>query len=169
MEGFERYGKKRVMVVVDHTSNSKHAMLWALTHVANKGDLVTLLHIVSHSTNRLSEMPSESSSSSFLANSLGYLCKASRPEVEIEALVIQGPKLETVLSQVKKLEAAVLVVPQKKPSLFGCFCGTNSSEQLVEQCINHADCCTIGVRKQTNGMGGYLINTRWQKNFWLLA
>ncbi|XP_022981064.1 uncharacterized protein LOC111480323 [Cucurbita maxima] len=165
MEGFERCGKKRVMVVVDHSSQSKHAMLWALTHVANKGDLFTLLHIVSHS-NKLSETPD---SSSFLANSLGYLCKASRPEVEVEALVIQGPKLETVLSQVKKLEASVLVVPQKKPSLFGCFCGTSSSEQLVEQCINHADCCTIGVRKQTYGMGGYLINTRWQKNFWLLA
>ncbi|CAK9325440.1 unnamed protein product [Citrullus colocynthis] len=167
MEGFERYGKKRVMVVVDHTSQCKHAMMWALTNVANKGDLFTLLHIVSHS-NKLSEMPSDSSSS-FLANSLGYLCKASRPEVEVEALVIQGPKLETVLSQVKKLEASVLVVPQKKRSLFGCFCGTSSSELLVEQCINHADCCTIGVRKQTNGMGGYLINTRWQKNFWLLA
>ncbi|XP_023536530.1 uncharacterized protein LOC111797679 isoform X1 [Cucurbita pepo subsp. pepo] len=90
-------------------------------------------------------------------------------EVEVEALVIQGPKLETILSQVKKLEASVLVVPQKKPSLFGCFCGTSSSEQLVEQCISHADCFTIGVRKQSNGMGGYLINTRWQKNFWLLA
>ena len=89
MEGFERYGKKRVMVVVDHTSNSKHAMLWALTHVANKGDLVTLLHIVSHSTNRLSEMPSDSSSSSsFLANSLGYLCKASRPEVLTSVLIL---------------------------------------------------------------------------------
>ena len=79
MEGFERYGKKRVMVVVDHSSQSKHAMLWALTHVANKGDLFTLLHIVSHS-NKLSETPD---SSSFLANSLGYLCKASRPEVYV--------------------------------------------------------------------------------------
>ncbi|KAG6591895.1 uncharacterized protein LOC111443527 [Cucurbita moschata] len=170
MEGFEKYGnKKRVMVVVDHTSQSKHAMMWALTHVANNGDFLTLLHVVSHSNKLLSETPSHSSSSSFLANSLGYLCKASRPEVEVEALVIQGPKLETILSQVKKLEASVLVVPQKKPSLFGCFCGTSSSEQLVEQCISHADCCTIGVRKQSNGMGGYLINTRWQKNFWLLA
>lgn len=78
MEGFGGYGKKRVMVVVDHTSQSKHAMMWALTHVANKGDLFTLLHIVSHS-NKFSETPYDSSS--FLANSLGYLCKASRPEV----------------------------------------------------------------------------------------
>jgi hypothetical protein len=36
--------------------------------------------------------------------------------VEVEALVIQGPKLGTVLSQVKKLEASVLVLSQCKPS-----------------------------------------------------
>lgn len=78
MEGFERYGKKRVMVVVDQAVESKHAVMWALTHVANKGDLFTLLHVVSHS-NKFSETPSHSSP--YLVNSLGYLCKASRPEV----------------------------------------------------------------------------------------
>jgi len=36
--------------------------------------------------------------------------------VEVEALVIQGPKLATVMSQVKKLEVSVLVLGQKKPS-----------------------------------------------------
>lgn len=38
-------------------------------------------------------------------------------KVEVEALVIQGPKLATVMSQVKKLEVSVLVLGQKKPSL----------------------------------------------------
>ncbi|OQU87966.1 hypothetical protein SORBI_3003G373900 [Sorghum bicolor] len=102
--------RKRVMVVVDETSGSKHAMMWALTHVANKGDFLTLLHVLPHSGSGRGE---EASS---LANSLGTLCKASRPEVEVEALVIQGPKLGTVLSQVKKLEASVLVLSQCKPS-----------------------------------------------------
>jgi hypothetical protein len=37
-------------------------------------------------------------------------------QVEVEALVIQGPKLGTVMSQVKKLEASVLVLGQKRPS-----------------------------------------------------
>ena len=36
--------------------------------------------------------------------------------MEVEALVIQGPKLGTVLSQVKKLEASMLVLSQCKPS-----------------------------------------------------
>ncbi|XP_010544729.1 PREDICTED: uncharacterized protein LOC104817291 [Tarenaya hassleriana] len=155
---------KRVMVVVDETSRSKHAMMWALTHVTNKGDFITLLHVVSPHHH------DASLSSSSLAHSLGSLCKACKPEVEVEALVIQGPKLATVLSQVKKLEASVLVLGQKKPSpLISCLCGLSRSEAFVDDCINGADCLTIGVRKQSNGVSGYLINTRWQKNFWLLA
>ena len=56
MEGFAMYEdennsngttvRKRVMVVVDDTAHSKHAMIWALSHVANKADLLTLLHVV---------------------------------------------------------------------------------------------------------------------------
>lgn len=71
--------KKRVLVVVDQSSHSKHAMMWALTHVTNKGDILTLLHIVSDSCS------SSSSSSHYLATSLGSLCKACKPEVSIDA------------------------------------------------------------------------------------
>ncbi|CAI0395556.1 unnamed protein product [Linum tenue] len=158
--------RKRVMVVVDQSSHSKHAMIWALTHVVNKADLLTLLHIVpppSHGAQT-------SHSSPFLANSLGALCKACKPEVEVEALVVQGPKFATVMSQVKKLDVAVLVLGQKKPSsLISCLCGSSKSEEFVEKCINSLECMTVGVRKQSYGRSGYLISTKWQKNFWLLA
>ena len=114
--------------------------------------------------------------------------------------MVQGPKLATILSQVKKLDVTVLVLGQKKsaPFISWCvisivrslfphhdslvpiitfhfcrfvrsLCGPSRSEELVNRCINGADCLTIGVRKQSNGVSGYLINTRWQKNFWLLA
>ncbi|KAJ0960020.1 hypothetical protein J5N97_000429 [Dioscorea zingiberensis] len=156
--------KKRVMVVIDQSARAKHAMMWALTHVANKGDLLTLLHVVppgAGAAQRSEYAPQ-------LANSLGSLCKACKPEVEVEALVIQGPKLGTVLSQVKKLEASVLVLSQGKPSPICCLF-SSSSEEFVEQCINQAECLTLAVKKQSNGVGGYLVSTRWQKNFWLLA
>ncbi|KAG6786166.1 hypothetical protein POTOM_007761 [Populus tomentosa] len=189
MEGLYMYGNdnaglaasKRVMVVVDHTSHSKHAMMWALTHLANKGDLLTLLHIIPPSHKGNSGRTSGSgtdSSTPYLATSLGSLCKASRPEVEVEALVIQGPKLTTVMNQVKKLEVTVLVLGQRRPStLFSwwvqdsnlCLCATSNIEDFAEQCINNAECWTIGVRKQTEGMSGYLITTKRQKDFWLLA
>ncbi|EMS61057.1 hypothetical protein TRIUR3_12665 [Triticum urartu] len=89
-------------------------------------------------------------------------------EVEVEALVIQGPMLATVLSQVKKLEASVLVLSQSKPSPFCCFMRSRG-EVLVEECISRAECLTLAVRRQSKGVGGYLVSTRWQKNFWLLA
>ncbi|KAG6517358.1 hypothetical protein ZIOFF_020743 [Zingiber officinale] len=130
--------KKRVMVVVDQSGKAKEAMMWALTHVANKGDLLTLL-----------------------------LCLPPH-RVEVEALVMEGPKLETVLSQVRKLEASVLVLSQSKPSLCCCLFNT-SSEDFVEQCIDEAQCLTLAVRKQSMGVGGYLVSTKWQNNFWLLA
>lgn len=175
MEGFNMYGgsenvggfvmRKRVMVVVDQSSHSKHAMMWALTHVTNKGDMLTLLHIVpptlkpsgspspsssfsSSSSSTSSFSSSSSSSSPYLASSLGSLCKACKPEVEVEALVIQGPKLATVMSQVKKLEVSVLVLGQKKPSLlFSCLCGTSSrSEEFAEKCINKVKKKGISIR-----------------------
>ena len=50
-----------------------------------------------------------------------------------------------------------------------CSFVRSSSEEFVEQCINQAECLTLAVRKQSKGVGGYLVSTRWQKNFWLLA
>ncbi|KAK1287129.1 hypothetical protein QJS10_CPB19g00161 [Acorus calamus] len=178
--------RKRVMVVIENSPWAKHAAMWALTHVANKGDLLTLLHVVppppsisnggggdggggrggcSSSDGSFSSSPHQ------LVSSLGSLCKASKPEVEVEALVIQGPKLPTVLSQVKKLEASVLVLSQKKPSPLSwlCMCVRSSEDDFVEECINNAECLTMAVRKQSGGLGGYLVSTRWHKNFWLLA
>ncbi|CAL9104204.1 unnamed protein product [Musa textilis] len=155
--------KKRVMVVIDQSSRAKHAMMWALTHVANKGDRLALLHVVPHGGGAEADAPN-------LAT-LQALCRACKPEVEVEALVIQGPKLATVLSQVRKLEASVLVLGQGKPSPFSWECSLFRcrSEEFVEQCINKAECLTLAVRKQSKGVGGYLISTRWQKDFWLLA
>ncbi|KAF2291399.1 hypothetical protein GH714_023670 [Hevea brasiliensis] len=68
------------MVVVDHNSHSKHAMMWALTHAANNGDLLTLLHIIPP-VHKGSERASGSDSfSPYLTNSLGSLCKACKPQ-----------------------------------------------------------------------------------------
>ncbi|ONM35990.1 Adenine nucleotide alpha hydrolase-like superfamily protein [Zea mays] len=103
-------------------------------------------------------------------NGVKQPASAAGKRVEVEALVIQGPKLGTVLSQVKKLEASVLVLSQCRPSPCWLSCFLRSSgEEFVEQCINQAECLTLAVRKQSKGVGGYLISTRWQKNFWLLA
>ncbi|KAK3025926.1 hypothetical protein RJ639_041316, partial [Escallonia herrerae] len=53
------------------------------------------------------------------------------------------------VSQVKKLKVSVIVRVQKKPSQF-----------LNWWCINSVECLTIRIRKQSQSIGGYLINTR---------
>jgi len=90
MEGFNMLGneesgvmgRKRVMVVVDDTSHSKHAMMWALTHVTNKGDSLTLLHIVPP------HKGSEPSCSTNLVNYLASLCKDCKPGVSWLCLLL---------------------------------------------------------------------------------
>lgn len=51
----------------------------------------------------------------------------------MEALVIQGPKLSTILSQVKKLEVSVLVLSQYKHSP---FCWYDSPSDLYICSLN---------------------------------
>ncbi|RWW52907.1 hypothetical protein BHE74_00040640 [Ensete ventricosum] len=153
------------MVLIDRTARAEQAMVWALTHVANKGDLVTLLHVLPPHCSGSAHREEETSR---LIDSLGSICKAIRPQVRVEVLVIHGPKLATVLGQVKKLDVSVLVLKQSKPPPLCCMM-TSSREEFVKQCIDRAECQTMAVRKQRHGVGGYLVSTRWQKNFWLLA
>ncbi|XP_020571541.1 uncharacterized protein LOC110018541 [Phalaenopsis equestris] len=163
---------KKVMAVVDSGAPAKQAMMWALTHVANKGDILTLLYVIPHSADR---SPTSSSSSTMReekarlsVSSLASLCKACRPEVQVEALVIRGPKLATVLKQAKRLKISVLVLSQTKSSVLSCLM-MRRNDSFVEQCIEKAECLAIAVRKRSNGVGGYLVSTRCQRNFWLLA
>ncbi|CAA0840830.1 Adenine nucleotide alpha hydrolases-like superfamily protein [Striga hermonthica] len=85
--GYSLYGggvvvvkKKRVMVVVEQSTESKHAMMWALTHVTNKGDILTLLHILPPNAAAAAHPSSSSCASPHLATTLASLCKASKPE-----------------------------------------------------------------------------------------
>ncbi|XP_047326157.1 uncharacterized protein LOC124929812 [Impatiens glandulifera] len=155
--------RKRVMVVIDGSNSSKAAINWALTHVVNNIDLLTLLHIIPPQSHH------NQSAISTTTNYLGSFCKACKPQVEVEALVLQGPKLSTIISQVKKLQVSVLILAQSSsPHLNWLLCGCRS-EEFVEECIKSVDCLTVGVRKQKRGVGGYLITTKWKRNFWLLA
>lgn len=79
--------KKRVMVVIDESSRAKHAMVWALTHIANKGDHLTLLYVVPPPSHHHSHSHSHHHREDFgpnLANSLGSLCKSCKPEVIVQ-------------------------------------------------------------------------------------
>lgn len=73
--------RKRVMVVVDHSTTAKTAVMWALTHVANKGDHLTLLEVVSPHNRRQRKSLTTESPAPLASSQIASLCKACRPEV----------------------------------------------------------------------------------------
>lgn len=175
---------RRIVVVVDESREANVALSWAFSHVVNKSDTVILLHVPDSDQNNVSvshryKYPGDLFSKNVgsvevtkrgfdLAKSLQALCKSHWPEVVVEVVAMEEEKGSTIVKQVKKLEASMLVLGQKKPSLFQRFF-PSMKEDILEFCIANAECLTLGVRKQSNGMGGYILNSRFQKNFWLLA
>lgn len=73
--------RKRVMVVVDHSTSAKNAVMWALTHVANKGDLLPLLEVVSPNKRRQRKSLLTESSPHLASSPLASLCRACTREV----------------------------------------------------------------------------------------
>eukprot|EP00249_Psilotum_nudum_P032123 c472_g1_i1 orf=403-1062(+) len=162
--------QKRVMVVVDKSRESRLALFWALSHVVHDSDIITLLHV----------LPAQKDSSPYtqgkppkpttckLTNSFKVLVSTHRPEVQIQVLVVEGPKGQTIVGEARKLDTSILVLGQRKPSLIRrLFCQT--SDGFVDYCIHNTECLTLAVRRKSRWIGGYLINSRWQRNFWLLA
>eukprot|EP01018_Ginkgo_biloba_P017157 Gb_26614 [translate_table: standard] len=180
---------RKIMIVVDSSPEAKRALLWALSHTVQDQDTVVLLHVVRPSKSPLkpgSESPHQGRSEEpkrqidlkdyEVPNALKTICNSRRPEVEVEVIVVEGKeKGPAIVSQAKKQAASLLILGQRKPSLLWrlliTWAGAKNSEGagVVEYCIQNAECMTLAVRRKSRRVGGYLISTRRQKNFWLLA
>ncbi|XP_024534284.1 uncharacterized protein LOC9630379 [Selaginella moellendorffii] len=154
---------KRVIVVVDQSSEARLALLWALSHIVHKLDVVTLLYVSQGKTKFRGEAKGYQ-----VLNTLKDLCLERRPEIEVETLVVEGDKGPMIVGQAKKLEASVLVLGQRKFGFLWRFLRL-TGDGLIDYCIQNAECLTLAVRRKSKKVGGYLINSKWQKNFWLLA
>ncbi|VAH02191.1 unnamed protein product [Triticum turgidum subsp. durum] len=51
----------------------------------------------------------------------------------------------------------------------GSALGSSRATPWAGRGPHQAECLTPAVRKQSKGVGSYLVSTRWHKNFWLLA
>ena len=70
---FEENGmslRKRVVVLVDESREARLALLWALSHVVNNFDIVTLLYIVDCKKTLLSTQFKGTNSTLFIVSSL---------------------------------------------------------------------------------------------------
>lgn len=94
--------------------------------------------------------------------------------MKLEVAVVEGKeKGPTIVDEARKQGVSMLVLGQKKRSttwrLMMMWAGNRVTGGVVEYCIHNADCLAIAVRRKSKKLGGYLITTKRQKDFWLLA
>ncbi|CAN1242733.1 hypothetical protein LINPERPRIM_LOCUS5439 [Linum perenne] len=130
---------RKVMVVVDPSREAAGALQYALSHV-------------------------------FL-EAMKHLCEAAKPRLKVKVERLQmGAKDKASVILFKSTAMAVdhLIIGQKntkykKPGGIG-----PKSLDTAEYLIEYSKCNCVGVQKKGQ-TGGYLLNTKSQKNFWLLA
>ncbi|XP_062149946.1 universal stress protein PHOS32-like [Alnus glutinosa] len=170
---------RKIMIVVDSSLEAKGALQWALSHTVQTQDTVILLCVTKPSkqaagtgqgSGKLEIVPRAYE----FIDSLKKLCKSKKPEVQIEVAVVEGKeKGPTIVEEARRQGASMLVLGQKKRSttwrLLMMWAGNRVTGGVVEYCIQNADCMAIAVRRKSKKLGGYLITTKRQKDFWLLA
>ncbi|KAL8533573.1 hypothetical protein ACS0TY_009828 [Phlomoides rotata] len=164
------------MIVVDSSTHAKNAVQWALTHTVQNQDLVILLH-VTKPCNKVEQSIKRGVTNSKIPEFLTRmksLCQLKRPEVCVEVVVVEGKeKGPAIVEAAKSQEVAQVVVGQKKRSvtwrLMVTWAGNRAAAGVAEYCVQNASCMAIAVRRKSKKVGGYLITTKRQKDFWLLA
>ncbi|XP_027096472.1 uncharacterized protein [Coffea arabica] len=166
---------RKIMIVVDSSPEAKNAIQWALTHTVQSQDLVILLYVTKPSNPGEEAIKEVAPRVSQFLSCMKILCQQKRPEVQIEVAVAEGKeKGPAIVEEAKKQGVALLVLGQKKRSttwrLLMMWAGNKvAAGGVVEYCIQNATCMALAVRKKSKKLGGYLITTKRQKDFWLLA
>lgn len=168
---------RKIMIVVDSSFEAEGALQWALSNTVQNQDQIVLLHLTKPSKTGPSK---ETAPGAFeVVQSMRNLCQLKRPEVEIEVAVVEGKeKGAVIVEEARKRGVSLLVLGQKKKRSMtwrllmlwtGHRLGGGGGGGAVEYCIQNASCMAIAVRRKSKKLGGYLITTKRQKDFWLLA
>ncbi|KAJ4968299.1 hypothetical protein NE237_015000 [Protea cynaroides] len=185
---------KKVMVVAELTRESASALQWALSHAVVENDELFLLHVEQPISwrNTISTFLRKPSSPVFgAANSsmegsggedvdfvdvMKKACEIAQPKVRvhIERVEIdQGKdKALAILLKSRMLSIDLLVIGQRRRlsnTILKCKLNGMSTKGIdtAEYLIENSKCTCVGVMKK--GHNGYLLNTKKQRNFWLLA
>ncbi|XP_074587755.1 universal stress protein PHOS32-like [Curcuma longa] len=165
-------GRRRIMIVVDTSPESKTAMLWALSHAVQTSDCVVLVNAVKPSSKHGDR--SSDSKSHELLHSMKNICQAKKPEVAVEVSVVEATERgAAIVEEARKQGASLLVMGQKRRSftwrLVMLWAGNKISGSVADYCVQNATCMAVAVRRKSRRGGGYLITTKRHKDFWLLA
>ncbi|XP_057460104.1 uncharacterized protein LOC130750529 [Actinidia eriantha] len=164
---------KRVMVVVESRVEAKGALQWALSHTVQSQDTVLLLHVAKPSKYGVNSSRQKAYE---LLCSMKDMCQVRMPGAHVEIVVVEGKEKQkgpTIVAEAKQQKVSLLVLGQRKQSMVwrlrAIWRGKKTRSRVVDYCIQNANCMTIAVRRKSRKYGGYLINTKRHKNFWLLA
>ncbi|KAL8229044.1 hypothetical protein R6Q57_013944 [Mikania cordata] len=169
---------RKVMIVADSSVEAKNALQWALTHTVQSHDVLVLLYVKKVTSKQGNELNKEKPMKvpGFIC-SMKNTCQMKYPELQVEISIIEGKdKGITIVEEAKKQEVTILVLGQKKQPitwrLLLTWAGKTSGGyggRVVDYCVQNASCMALAVRRKSKRGGGYLITTKRQKDFWLLA
>lgn len=98
-------------------------------------------------------------------------------KAQVEISIVEGKeKGTTIVEEAKRQEVTMLVLGQKKQPITWRLLLTWASRPMggngggmVDYCVQNATCMAVAVRRKSKRVGGYVITTKRQKDFWLLA
>ncbi|KAL3636189.1 hypothetical protein CASFOL_020736 [Castilleja foliolosa] len=162
---------RKVVVVVDSSMEAKDALQWTLSHTLQNQDILVLLHVIKPS--KKDDQSNVNPKVPEILASMKKSCQVKRPEVQVEMVVVEGKdKGFAIVEAARAQSAALLVVGQNKRfitwRLMVMWAGSLAAG-VAEYCVQNATCMAIAVRRKSKRLGGYLITTKRQKDFWLLA
>nr|GMD77244.1 Universal stress protein [Ipomoea batatas] len=105
-------------------------------------------------------------------------CEIAQPksivQTERVAMMDGKDKGSIILSHSAKLGIDLLIIGQKRTlshAILGCdrnMSGSLRGQDTAEYLIENSKCTCVGVQRKGQN-AGYILNTKIQKNFWLLA
>ncbi|XP_031096529.1 uncharacterized protein LOC116000827 [Ipomoea triloba] len=171
--------KRKVMVVADPTRESAAALEYALSHAILEGDTIILLHVENQTNAWKNPIGSffkwpPLPSLEFL-EALKRACEIAQPKSRVQTervAIMEGKdKGSLILSHSAKLGIDLLIIGQKRTlshAILGNMSGSLRGQDTADYLIENSKCTCVGVQRKGQN-AGYILNTKIQKNFWLLA
>ncbi|XP_022749013.1 uncharacterized protein LOC111298559 [Durio zibethinus] len=188
---------RKVMVVADPTPHSAAALQYALSHAMLEQDELILFHIENPNswkntfstflrrpsfpsgTTAPNSVPEGASTDIDFLDQMKRACEIAQPKipVRIEKTDMDGKdKATVILSKSKALGIDLIIIGQRR-SLSSAILGyrrpsgSMKGSKLIDTAdylIENSPCTCVAVQKKGQN-GGYVLNSKTHKNFWLLA